>query len=215
MNVAVQLTNQELEVRTLTIPQQAKALEIRTSEDAQRASEIYGQIKAMRKEIDAFFDPNIQKAHELHKQTLAQKKKIDAPLVEAEQILKPKLLAYNREQERKAVEEASKARLEAYKREEEARSALAAQAVEQGFKQEAERILSQPTPLPPPVISAPIQKVEGFKERSVWKFEVMDASLVPDEYKKVDEVAIGKVVRALGKMCKISGVRVYEEIVGY
>ena len=53
MNVAVQLTNQELEVRTLTIPQQAKALEIRTSEDAQRASEIYGQIKAMRKEIDA------------------------------------------------------------------------------------------------------------------------------------------------------------------
>ena len=215
MNVAVQLTNQELEVRTLTIPQQAKALEIRTSEDAQRASEIYGQIKAMRKEIDAFFDPNIQKAHELHKQTLAQKKKIDAPLVEAEQILKPKLLAYNREQERKAAEEASKARLEAYKREEEARSALAAQAVEQGFKQEAERILSQPTPLPPPVISAPIQKVEGFKERSVWKFEVMDASLDPDEYKKVDEVAIGKVVRALGKMCKISGVRVYEESVGY
>jgi hypothetical protein len=215
MNVAVQLTNTELEFRTLTIPQQAKALEIRTSEDAQRASEIYGQIKAMRKEIDAFFDPNIQKAHELHKQTLAQKKKMDAPLVEAEQVLKPKLLAYNREQERKVAEEAARLRREAYKREEEIRIARAAQAEEEGFKQEAEKILNEPTPLPPPVIPAPIQKVEGFKERTLWKFEVMDSSLVPEEYKKVDEVAIGKVVRALGKMCKISGVRVYEEIVGY
>ena len=55
-------------------------------------------------------------------------------------------------------------------------------------------------------------KVEGIsKLRKVWKFRVTDASKVPDQYKKVDEVRLGQVVRATKGTMEIAGVEIYSE----
>lgn len=209
---AIQLENHEIENRTLTVPQQAKLLTINNAEDYQAAGELLITIKSLRKEIDETFDPIISKAHAAHKEAVSKKKQVDAPLVEAEGILKPRIAAYLNEQEKKRREEEHRSRLEAARRAEEERLAEAIKAEEAGAKEEVEQILNQPTYLPPPVIlpsTAP--KISGIASRKTWKFEIIDPKLVPDEYKIVDSVKIGKVVRALGSQCRIPGIQVYEE----
>jgi len=47
--------------------------------------------------------------------------------------------------------------------------------------------------------------------RDNWKWEVTDFSLVPDEYKKVDEGTLTRVVKASKGKVPIPGVRVYNE----
>ena len=54
-------------------------------------------------------------------------------------------------------------------------------------------------------------KVSGIQSRTAWKFEVIDASKVPDQYKTIDEKKIGGVVRALKGDTEIPGVRVWSE----
>jgi hypothetical protein len=64
-----------------------------------------------------------------------------------------------------------------------------------------------------PTVEAPAKTVHTaagkVTMRSVWKAEVIDFNLLPDEYKVADEVKIGKVVRA--GVRQIPGVRIYEE----
>lgn len=60
-----------------------------------------------------------------------------------------------------------------------------------------------------PTIHAP--KVKGVSTRQVWRFEIVDASKVPDQYKIIDEKSIGGVVRSLKERTNIPGVRVYPE----
>jgi hypothetical protein len=55
-------------------------------------------------------------------------------------------------------------------------------------------------------------KIQGGPTyRTVWKFKITNASKVPDQYKIVDEVKVGQVVRALKKQTNIPGIEVYEE----
>src|SRR5262245_15698153 len=93
-------TAQELEIRTLSVPDRAKCLTIETNDQFVEAGELLKTIKGLRAEIDATFDPIISKAHSAHKEALEQKRKVDAPLVQAETILKPRIAHYLDEQER-------------------------------------------------------------------------------------------------------------------
>lgn len=56
-------------------------------------------------------------------------------------------------------------------------------------------------------------KVKGVSTRKVWRFEITDKSLVPEQYKTIDEKKIGGVVKALKEDADIPGVRVYSESV--
>ena len=47
--------------------------------------------------------------------------------------------------------------------------------------------------------------------RKKWTFEIVDPKKVPRKYLKVDEVAIGKVVRGKEKVREIKGVRIFQE----
>lgn len=53
---------------------------------------------------------------------------------------------------------------------------------------------------------------EAVQQREVWKFEVVDFSKLPDEYKMADEAKIRKVVQALKADCDIPGIRLIPEI---
>lgn len=201
----------EITERALTVPEQAKAITITTSDDYVRAGELLLVIKDIRKEIDATFDPIIKKAHETHKEAVAQKKKVDAPLVEAEGIIKPRIAAYMAEQERIRREEEARLREIARKEEEERRLLEAIAAEESGQKEEATAILEEPAYVAPVIVPKTTPKVQGISMQKRWTFRIVNPSLIPREYLTIDEQKIGAVVRALKDQASIPGVEVYAE----
>lgn len=200
----------ELETKIMTVPDQARALAITDDASLVRAGDILVAIKGLRAEIDAAFDPIIQKAHAAHKEALSQKKKADDPLVEAEGIIKPRIAAYQAEQERIRREDEARLRAEAERAEEERRIAEAIALEESGDAVEAEAVISAPVVVPRPVIP-PAPKLAGISTAQVWKYEITDMNKVPREYLKIDEVKVGGVVRALKDAANIPGIRIYTE----
>jgi hypothetical protein len=129
---------------------------------------------------------------------------------DAERVLKAAMLGYTRaqevlrqQQEAKARELADKERL---KLESQAQKLEAKGKVEQA---EAKREMA--AVIPTPVIAVETPKIAGVSMRETWSFEVVDAKLVPDEYKVVDERKLGAVVRALKSATNIPGVRAFPE----
>ena len=62
-----------------------------------------------------------------------------------------------------------------------------------------------------PAVQREAPKVAGLKTREVWKFEIVDPSLLPREYLVPDEAAIRGVVNSLKDRTKIPGVRVFPD----
>lgn len=123
-------------------------------------------------------------------------KAVADPLSEADRITREKVLAYRREQERKAreAEEINRLRMEAARKEMELKGEL-----------------TEPVNLvevsPAPVAHVKTE-VGNLGTSKVWKFEVVDFAKLPDEYKQPDLVKIGKVVRA---GVNVEGVRTWQE----
>ena len=203
------MDQKEITERALSVPDRAKSIIIKSNDDFVKAGEILTAIKSLRKEIDATFDPIITKAHEAHKEAIAQKKKVDAPLVEAEGIIKPRMAAWNAEQERLRREEEERLREIARKEEEERRLKEAIAAEQSGNKDEAEAILETPVQAPPVVVPKTTPKVAGVSFTKQWKFRITDPNKIPREYLTPDEVKIGGVVRALKDKANIPGVEVF------
>lgn len=208
--------------QAMTWPLRATALVIEDSVTYVQASEFLKDIKALRKEVDAAFDPIISKAHDAHKEACGQKKRAEAPLAEAEQIIKRGLVAWDdaQEQIRRAEERrlAELARQEAERQRIEEAAALEREAgasvdAQEAYylRREAEALIETPIVTPPVFVPSSTPKVAGLSYREVWKFRVVQAAKVPREYLIVDEIKIGQIVRALKGETKIDGIEVYRE----
>ncbi|MHB8109694.1 MAG: hypothetical protein ACYDHW_06650 [Syntrophorhabdaceae bacterium] len=210
----IDITTQETEVvakKALSIPEHARSIKIIDADTYSQAGEVLVTIKGLRKEIGAAFDPIIKKAHEAHKEAKAQKDKAEAPLIEAENILKPAISAYDREQERIRREEEARQREIARKAEEERRLQEALQAEKEGDAAAAQAIIEEPVYVPPVVIEKTTPKVQGISKQTIWKFRIVNESLIPRDYMMADQVKIGGVVRATKGSIKIPGVEIYSE----
>ena len=201
----------EVTTLALSVPEQAKQISIKTMDDYVRAGEIMLTIKAIRKKITETFKPIKQKMDAAKQEVLDQERAADAPLKEAESILSPQIIAWNREQERLRQEEENRLREEARKQEEERRLQEAILAEQHGQKEEAEAIMETPVQVAPVVVPKSVPKVSGMSIRENWKFRITNEKLIPREYLKVDEVKIGQVVRALKSATNIPGIEVYNE----
>jgi hypothetical protein len=84
---------------------QADAIVVVSKETRISAGEYLRNIKYMQSEVENTFDPIIEKAHLTHKEACQQKKKYFEPLVEAEKILKGKVIEWEVKQEKAALEE--------------------------------------------------------------------------------------------------------------
>jgi len=62
-----------------------------------------------------------------------------------------------------------------------------------------------------PVINRSAPKISGIATREDWKYEILDASLVPGEFKVIDRERLQRVVSALKGDSNIPGVRVWSE----
>ncbi|GAI82288.1 unnamed protein product, partial [marine sediment metagenome] len=115
----------------------------------------------------------------------------------ADKLVRGKILAYRAEidRQRREAEEIERLRREAAERE----AALTGQPIIQ--------------PGPTPVIAAPPDRYHAdngtLGKVMVRKWELEDFSKVPDEYKTIDAVKIGKVVRA--GIPSIPGIRIWQE----
>ena len=152
---------EEVSTRALTIPEQANAVKIVDPDSYVRASGLWQDIRALRKQVSDTFTPIIQKAHAAHREALDRKAAVDAPLETAEKTVKKAMNAWDEEQERIRQAEQRRLQEEARKREEEARLAAAIEAEKEGAKEEAEQILEAPAYVPPVVVPKATPKVAG------------------------------------------------------
>jgi len=194
------------ETELIVAAQQIRA--IVTQAEYDRAAAVKHELKSLRQQMDDTFKPIIDKANKAHKEAIAQMKRLEAPVIEQERRLDPILAMWLTEQKRLhnirlAELRAAKARVEAEALE------AASKATEDGDIEGARDIVESLQSLTPEALGKP--DTAGISTRTTWKFRIIDASKVPDTYKKIDEGKIGKVVRALGKNADIAGVETYPE----
>lgn len=218
----------DVTAKALTWPERAKEIAVATPEAYVQAGQLLLDIKALRKEVDAAFDPIISKAHEAHKEACGQKKKAEAPLAEAEQILKRGLVVWDSEQER--IRRDDERRLQEQARvEEEARRAKEAAALEsqanatgdESLRAEAEELISAPVATPSISLPSSTPKVAGISYRENWRIDpTVDLKALcaaigrgeqPTTLVQPNTSALNGLARSLKNQMKVPGVKVVME----
>ncbi len=183
-----------------------------------KATEQRQALRSVNEDIEGIFDPYAERANKVHKKITGLRALQLAAGEEQIKRLKFECEQYAAEEERKRREAAQKAQQEAYEREqarliEEARQAAAA-----GQSEAAEQILQEAVEVEvaPVVLPSTVPQMAGTSFRTQWLYEVKDWTLLKPEFIKVDEVAIGKVVRSMHRaaetLCGAPGaIRVWDK----
>jgi len=185
---------------------------IKTADEYLWAGKLWKTGKDLLEEINEGYDSLIKKAHELHKDALAKKAKYFVPTEAGVRAVKKLMSDYDTEQER--IRKAEEVRLAeiARQQEEERLLAEAELAEKSGNKEEAQAIIDAPVYVPPVVVPKSVPKMEGGPVyRTIWKFRIKNASLIPRQYLIPDEKAIGGVIRSSQGRITIPGIEAYEE----
>jgi len=165
-------------------------------------------------------------AKERYKEIDIERKKITMPIDEAKKnvmnLFRPALenyesaykkarvllLQYENEQERKRREaeaklqaEAEKKRIEAMRKAEEARAA--------GKENIAEKYEAKAENVPVPVVAPTFERPKGFVSRTLWKYEILDESLIPRAYLMPSDEKLRKQATATHDSIPIPGIRFY------
>ena len=158
--------------KTVTLPEQARALKVTNNSEYLAAADFLKNIKSLRAEVDAAFDPIITKQHAAHKEALGQKKKAEQPLIDAENTVKQICLAYLQAQERLRLAEENRLRQEnedrIRKQAEEENFKRAKELSEKGDVEGAAAALDAPVDIPavPIHVESTVPKVTGISSRT-------------------------------------------------
>lgn len=209
--VEIQLRNTSKE-----LCESADDVVIMTRNDLSHATDLVKIIKTRSKEIEDERVRLVKPFNEGVKAINARFKSILAPLEDAESAVKNKMLSFQREEERRALEEA--ARIEKARRQAEEKARKEAEEIAEGAG--ADIALSAHLPPAPPIeIVAPVHRPTTYGQtgavstvKKVWAFEVLDikalAASRPDLVLAHD-VEINREIR--GKGGDIPGLRIYEK----
>lgn len=213
---------QEIESRTQTMLERARAIDIRDQESAERAAELARAIKDLRAEAEAHHKPVIQAALEAHRRALEAFRRIDEPLKQAEAEVKRRLAAWHAEQERLRIEAERRAREEAKRLQAEALEAqIEALEAAGAAPQEVEAVIRQADMMPVTAPRVPAQpKPQGVAARKTYRAHVaslMDlirwvaANPTHENLLQPNMSALNALARAQGANLAIPGVRVVVE----
>lgn len=210
-----------LETQALSLPDQAKQIQIVDDDSLHRGNEFIHVCRQLRKKIAETMDPIIKRAHAAWKEALGQKQKLENPLKQAEEIIGPQIASYKRKKEEKArvLEEKRQKKIEEEKRKKEEALEKAVELEKAGDQEQAEKELEkaeeseeEETKLAEePRVEAKIPETKGTSITQRWKFRVKNLKLVPREYLKLDEVKVGFVTRTYKGEVKIPGIEMYPE----
>lgn len=225
----------EQEARQLVLTSQNIA--VISHEDYLFAAEQFRFVREKKSYVKKLFEEPKRAADQAHKAIVAAEKKLLDPLLRAEALYGDKVVAWEREQQRKEREEAErllreaeeKARREAEEirlKQEEEKRAIAALLEQSGFKEEASQVLEKkepepmPTPeafIPPPVIQ--VERAQGMHIRKTYKSEVYDflklvqavaAGEKSLDYLLPNQSKLDKQAAALGEEFNVPGCRAVE-----
>jgi len=210
--------------------EQANALEIKTQDDLESASEYLGEVKRRLKQAEAFTEPVIEKARAAVKAAdatrgaaLEQRRILQAPYLEAEKIIKDKAGAYHQlvDRLRREGEDAARKQLA-----QEALDRVEREVQKQQAERQAERD-GKPVPIVPPApkpaltVVPPPAKVKGLGFTTVFEARVVDMMEfvrgviqggIPLVLLRVDDAALQKFSNAAKGELKWPGVEVTERV---
>lgn len=204
---------------------QAREIVVTNDEQYKLAGEFIAGCKMLIGKIEFEHADTIKRAHESHKAALALKDSHVRPVKQAIEIASIPALAYKREQDRLAREEAARIAAEQRKAEEERRLKEAEALDAAGHADKADEVLDQPMPVARPIrVESAVPKVQGLSTRRKWKCRLINPQAVSRPYLepnlkliniKVDGAFHGmaevtaSMIKALES--EIGGVEVYEE----
>ena len=194
----------------------SRALEVKDQESLNLANKAMVRIGQIRKGIIAYFADPKTKAKAAHQAIVDKEKEALKPLIEADEILKPKIGTYHREQMR-IQEEAERKRLDeinrAAKEEEEALN-KAAKLEEEGKLKEAQKKLAEAEKIAErkPDVAVPAAPVmSGTHTVTYTRWRVIDEAKVPRSFLMLNTAAIDAEVKKYKMTTKIPGIEVYEK----
>ena len=181
------------------------------------ASEQVQALKSVSDEIEGLMKPFIDRLFKAHRTATAIRKQYLDPIDAEVKRLKFEREQFAAEEERKRRQAALAAQEEARRAEEARLLAEAQQAAAEGDSVTAEAILEEAANVeaPPVVVPSTVPDVQGTNFFTYWNWELKDWTKLKPEFIKVDDVAIGKIVRSMHKsaekICGEGGIRVWDE----
>ncbi len=161
-------------------------------------------IKGKQKEVKDQYEEKRIQTYARYKTVTTEIASYIDPLVKAERIVKQKLGDYRTEMELKQRVEIAK------------KLAIAEAEAEERQLSEAEETgddstLDDELIIPQPVGETEVPAMKGVSFTTVWKFEIVDARLIPYGYMIPDERKIRDFVKAMKGTVGIPGIRMYSE----
>lgn len=201
----------EIKCRSRTLAANAANIVVKDDASAQGATDFLVKVKTALKTAESMRKSMTTGIVEAKKNIDRLFKQLVKPYAEAETTVKDKLRSYVLEQERLRAEEEERQRKEQEEREAE-RARLEAEAAEKG---EELPPIQEPEVVEEPTMTEPLKTVRGMEGGSasmkkVWKYEIVDPTLIPGAFWIIDEKAIQKAIN-LGAR-DIPGTRIYEDI---
>ncbi|KKN10578.1 hypothetical protein LCGC14_1035170 [marine sediment metagenome] len=183
----------------LTIADKADAFTVASVEDIKLATNDLSIIATIKKKVEEkrreYTDPLLDHLTNIRNAF----KTITEPIEYANKTLRSKVIEYQKEEERKIQEASDIAQLE---REAEERKA----------KLEGRPVQAIETmPIPAEPNGHTMAELGTSSKMVIWKWELINKSLVPMEYMKLDEGAISRAVKASQGSMTIPGIRIYNE----
>ena len=183
---------------------------IATVEDLAAAVAAREQLGAMRARVVEYFHPIKSMAYTLHKALCAKESAMLKPIDTSDRLIAAAMSAYKADQDR-ARRDRERAEQDRRQRELDAAALAEAATLESyGDHALAAAVVEDAITAPPVVVVErdPV-KDTGAKFRTVWRWRVHDASVVPREFLTLDDTKIGAYVRAMKSSGAIAGIDIY------
>lgn len=172
-NTAINL-DEQIEVKALAIPQQARMITVTDDLSLEQANEFNLSIRQSIKDIEDWFSPLVKKAHDAHKSLTLKRAETLKPLEEASAYITGQVKTYIRKLKEEEERQAAILREQARKEEEDRRLAMAAELESVGNVEEANALLDEEPVFIAPVPVVDIPKVDQRIYRTVTKMKVVD-----------------------------------------
>ena len=200
-----------IEKDTKDIVAQANEIVITNQKQYEGANVFLRADKMLQKRIHEAFDTIVDSAYRTWKESGNKRKSYLEPVMEAEKVVKGKIIVYTDEMEEKRREEQRRLELKAKAEEDRKRKELEERAKKwaaKGKEEKAEELQEQAEDVhvEAPVIAPAIEKAKNVSISEHWYADKIDVSLLPVEYLLANVTAINKTGQATKGMAKIPGV---------
>ena len=200
----------------------ARAIVVRTAQEYEWAADFLKSIKSAQKKVADHFGPMKSAAHAAWKAVTSKEAETLAPLADAEQLVKSRMVEYSTAQER--IRRAEEARLQAAANEaaRKERERLEKEAAKLKTPELKEARLAQAEQVVAPVVkvAAATPTIQGQSIRKTWKAKITDPKKAvlavmqwPDwaAYVKINEAEFNRLAARTKGAVEIDGIEWYEE----